>query len=262
VIEKLIRATPEELENVASDLAHALIHVRCSDIVVEGQEDTAEKKRYDALVALLVCAPATVEMFARELYSPHMDISQRLLVLEVMSDAARELATLSFSGGASGKLSVQSGQHAIEEMDRTWYGPGSDFNSIGASPWRQVHEPNAMVSLIHKYEREVPYQLDEFKPLGKARRWGHKSMELRREQYNHSNYKSVGRNNFVAYAGAFMLPIMRDYDKIQHGVDFLGRDFIVLGRLICMLGVCVECVSLQPEAVILASALLDMLRSR
>ena len=53
VIEKLIRAMPEELENVAPDLAHALIHVRCSDIAVDGQEDTAEKKRYNALVEVI-----------------------------------------------------------------------------------------------------------------------------------------------------------------------------------------------------------------
>ena len=92
-VEKLIRAMPEELENIAPDLAHALIHVRCSDIVVEGQEEAAENKRFNALVALLACAPWSVEMFARELYSPHMDISQRLLVLEVMSDAARELCS-------------------------------------------------------------------------------------------------------------------------------------------------------------------------
>ena len=253
---------PEELENIAPDLAHALIHVRCSDIVVEGQEDAAENRRFNALVALLACAPWTVEMFARELYSPHVDISQRLLVLEVMSDAARELSALGSMIGSSVKGSIQHGQHAIVEMDRTWYGPGSNFSPIGASPWRQIHEPNAMVNLIHKYEREVPYLQGEFKPLGKTRRWGHKSMELRAKHYKQSQYPSTGRNNFAPYASAFMLPLMRDYDKIQHGVDFLGRDFVVLGRLICMLGVCVECVSLQPEAVILASALLDMLRSR
>jgi telomere length regulation protein len=59
-----------------------------------------------------------------------------------------------------------------------------------------------------------------------------------------------------------MLPAMEGYDKKRHGVDLLGRDFIVLGKLIYMLGVCMKSAAMHPEASVLAPSLLDMLKSR
>lgn len=77
---------PDELEASAQDLAHALIHVRCSDIAVEGEEESAELRRHNALVSLLVCSTLkTIEVVTRELYSAQVDISQRLLILDVMT---------------------------------------------------------------------------------------------------------------------------------------------------------------------------------
>lgn len=52
------------------------------------------------------------------------------------------------------------------------------------------------------------------------------------------------------------------FDKKRHGADLLGRDFIVLGRLIYMLGVCMKCAAMHPEASALAPPLMDMLSSR
>ena len=69
-------------------------------------------------------------------------------------------------------------------------------------------------------------------------------------------------NKFPMYAAAFMLPAMEGYDKKRQGVDLLGRDFIVLGKLIYMLGVCMKSVAMHPEASVLAPSLLNMLRSR
>lgn len=84
--EKLVRARPVELDISAGELAYALVHVRCSAIAVEGEEDYVEENRRGALVALLACAPlSTVVILTRELYSPHVDISQRILILDVMS---------------------------------------------------------------------------------------------------------------------------------------------------------------------------------
>ncbi|KAH7441907.1 hypothetical protein KP509_03G061400 [Ceratopteris richardii] len=254
VAERLVRARPEELENVAPDLVHALIHVRCSDVAVEGQEESAEKKRYDSLVALLACAPLTVDVFTGTLYSPHVDISQRILILEVMSDAAREIA----NSGASASHRLDMKQ--ITEIDKSWYGPGV-WPQIGAGPWKEIDEPNLMVSLIRKYERELPPRRENFKDSGKSRRWGHRSMQIQRENRSETSHTSR-KNNFATYAPSFMLPVMRDYDKKQQGVDLIGRDFVVLGRLICMLGVCMECISLQPEACILGAGLVSMLSSK
>lgn len=261
VVEKLVRALPEELENAAPDLAHALIHVRCSNVAVEGEEETAEKKRYDALVALLACAPQTVEVFTQTLYSPHVDVSQRLLILEVMSDAAKEIAT---SSVRLENLPLQGQSYPrITEIDTSWRGPGNTWTPNGSGPWKAVEEPDVMVSLIQKYERELPLKDKSSRPLGKSRRWGHRSMLLQKQQHDRqARGTDMRKNNFVLYAPAFMLPVMRDYDKKKHGVDLIERDFIVLGRLICMLGTCIECVSLQPEAFILSGSVLNMLRAK
>uniref|UniRef100_A0A453P0E6 Telomere length regulation protein conserved domain-containing protein n=1 Tax=Aegilops tauschii subsp. strangulata TaxID=200361 RepID=A0A453P0E6_AEGTS len=51
--EKLVRASPDELRHCSGDLVQALVHVRCSDVAMEGEEDSAEEKRQKALVALL-----------------------------------------------------------------------------------------------------------------------------------------------------------------------------------------------------------------
>uniref|UniRef100_A0A0E0GIN3 protein-serine/threonine phosphatase n=1 Tax=Oryza nivara TaxID=4536 RepID=A0A0E0GIN3_ORYNI len=52
--DKLVRASPDELRHNSGDLVIALVHVRCSDVAMEGEEDSAEEKRQKALVALLV----------------------------------------------------------------------------------------------------------------------------------------------------------------------------------------------------------------
>ena len=70
------------------------------------------------------------------------------------------------------------------------------------------------------------------------------------------------QNKFPQYAAAFMLPSMQGFDKKRQGVDLLGRDFIVLGKLIHMLGVCVKCAAMHPKASALALPLMDMLSSR
>ena len=86
VAEDLIRAAPVELDNAAEELARALVHVRVSSIAVEDEEDALEKRRHGALVALLVCAPlSSVVIITAEIFSAHVDISQRLLLLDAMS---------------------------------------------------------------------------------------------------------------------------------------------------------------------------------
>lgn len=76
------------------------------------------------------------------------------------------------------------------------------------------------------------------------------------------NSSQARKNRFAPLAAAFMLPVMRDYDKKRRGLDLLGSDFHVLGGVLSMLGVCIECLSLQREAPILGAGLLEMLRSR
>jgi telomere length regulation protein len=67
--EKLVRASPDELRHNAGDLVQALVHVRCSDAAMEGEEDSAEEKRQKALVALLVTNPfESLDVLTKLLY--------------------------------------------------------------------------------------------------------------------------------------------------------------------------------------------------
>ncbi|CAL9247170.1 unnamed protein product [Arabidopsis halleri] len=247
VAEKLVRASPDELTHIAGDLARTLVQVRCSDITIEGEEDSAEEKRQRALIALLVTRPfESLETLNNILYSPNVDVSQRIMILDVMSEAARELAnskTLKPKHEARGPL--------ISNISdpQPWYLP-----SNASTPWKKVPETGSFhLNWANRFEREL--QSGQTKK-GKSRRWSLKSAD--RDQ----NSTDWSQNKFPLYAAAFMLPAMKEYDKKRHGVDLLGRDFVVLGKLVHMLGVCMQCASMHPEASALAISLLDMLQRR
>ncbi|CAM0945392.1 unnamed protein product [Alopecurus aequalis] len=245
--EKLVRASPDELRHASGDLVQALVHVRCSDVAMEGEEDSAEEKRQKALVALLVTSPfESLDVLTKLLYSSNVDISQRILVIDVMTEAAQELAETKI---VKKELRYR---NLISDTSPSWLVP-RDRGPHGASPWREVSEPGSLLNWSQRYEREVPSRLGQVKS-GKSRKWGlGKAKDLQVEQ---------SKNRFPLYAAAFMLPVMQGYDKRRHGVDLLNRDFVVLGKLIYMLGVCMKCMAMHPEASALAPALLDMIRSR
>ncbi|KAK3158378.1 hypothetical protein QOZ80_2AG0136390 [Eleusine coracana subsp. coracana] len=80
--EKLVRASPDELRHNSGDLVRALVHVRCSDVAMEGEEESAEEKRQRALVALLcmsmhpeasALAPALLDMIRSRDVSQHAE---------------------------------------------------------------------------------------------------------------------------------------------------------------------------------------------
>uniref|UniRef100_A0A0D3F775 protein-serine/threonine phosphatase n=1 Tax=Oryza barthii TaxID=65489 RepID=A0A0D3F775_9ORYZ len=245
--EKLVRASPDELRHNSGDLVRALVHVRCSDVAMEGEEDSAEEKRQKALVALLVtCTFESLDVLTKLLYSSSVDVSQRILIIDVMTEAAQELAET--------KIVRRELRHGnlISDTSPSWLVP-SDQGPAGAGPWREVSESGTLLNWSHRYEREVPSRSGQVKS-GKSRKWGlGKAKDLQTEW---------SKNRFPLYAAAFMLPVMQGYDKRSHGVDLLNRDFVVLGKLIYMLGVCMKCMAMHPEASAVAPALLDMIRSR
>ncbi|KAL7139542.1 hypothetical protein ABFS83_09G059400 [Erythranthe nasuta] len=249
VAEKLIRASPDELKYIAGDLAKALVQVRCSDATVEGEEESAEEKREKVLVALLVTSPIeSLDSLNKLLYSPNVDMSQRVMVLDVMIDSAKELASARVL-----KSEHRSTPLVSSISDEPWFVP-RNIGPIGAGSWKEISSTETPLNWSYSYERELPSKAGKIK-RGKTRRWSTRSamqgIQIERSQ-----------NNFPQYAAAFMLPAMQGYDKKRHGVDLLGRDFVVLGKLIFMLGICMKCAAMHPEASVLASPLLDMLRSR
>ncbi|KAG9450118.1 hypothetical protein H6P81_010083 [Aristolochia fimbriata] len=249
--EKLIRTSPGELRHICEDLAKALTHIRCSDVTIEGEEDLAETKRRNALIALVVMCPfESLDALNKLIYSPHVDVSQRILILDVMTQAAEELAN----------VKVLKSQYQPVELitpllaSQSWFIP-SVKGPAGAGPWKEVSETGTILSFTHRYERNLPSKSGQFKP-GKSRRWSLRSPKVEGNQVVSSE------NKFSLYGAAFMLPAMQGFDKKRHGVDLLGQDFIVLGKLIYMLGVCMKCMAMHPEASALAPALLDMISYR
>ncbi|KAL5211677.1 hypothetical protein ABZP36_022524 [Zizania latifolia] len=245
--EKLVRASPDELRHNSGDLVRALVHVRCSDVAMEGEEDSAEEKRQKALVALLVtCTFESLDVLTKLLYSSSVDVSQRILIIDVMTEAAQELAETKII-----KRELQHG-NLISDKSPSWLVP-SDRGPPGAGPWREVSESGTLLNWSHRYEREVPSRSGQVRS-GKSRKWGlGRAKDLQTEW---------SKNRFPLYAAAFMLPVMQGYDKRIHGMDLLNRDFVVLGKLIYMLGVCMKCIAMHPEASAVAPALLDMIKSR
>ncbi|KAG8379406.1 hypothetical protein BUALT_Bualt07G0085200 [Buddleja alternifolia] len=249
VTESLIRATPDELKFIAGDLAKTLVQVRCSEFTVEGEEESAEEKRQKSLVALIVACPIeSLDCLNKLLYSPNVDVSQRIMILDVMTEAAQELSS-------SRILKSDNRPKALISSisDQPWFMP-RNIGPPGAGSWKEISSTGTPLNWSYSYERELPSKAGQIKK-GKTRRWSHHSAKQ-------DNQIEWSQNNFPQYAATFMLPAMQGYDKKRHGVDLLGRDFIVLGKLIYMLGVCIKCAAMHPEASVLASLLLDMLRSR
>lgn len=252
VAEKLVRASPDELKHVAGDLARTLVQVRCSELAVEGEEETAEEKRQKTLVALLVTSPfETLDTLNKLLYSPNVDISQRIMILDVMTNAAQELAN------AKTMKPKHLTRALISTLSETqaWFLP-SDMGPPGAGSWKEISDTGSLLNWSNRYERELPSRPGQIRK-GKTRRWS-----LRSPEHIQKNQIEWSQNKFPMYAAAFMLPAMQGFDKKRHGVDLLDRDFVVLGKLIYMLGVCMKCAAMHPEASSLAPPLLDMISSR
>ncbi|KAF9615848.1 hypothetical protein IFM89_026736 [Coptis chinensis] len=251
VAENLVRASPDELKHVSGELVRALVQVRCSDLTVEGEEETAEEKRQKALIALLVTCPfESLDAFNKLLYSPNVDISQRILILETMTDAAQELA----DARCIKTNNQQKGLISTISETQPWFLPPS-VGPPGAGAWKEISDTGTPLRWSYQYERELPLRPSQVKK-GKSRKWSLHSAKRQEYQVEQS------KNNFPLYAAAFMLPAMQGFDKKRHGVDLLGADFVVLGRLIYMLGICMKCTAMHPEASALAPHFLDLLSSR
>lgn len=251
VAESLVRASPDELTHVASDLVRTLVQIRCSDLAAQGEEDSAEEKRQKALVALVVTCPfQSLDALNKLLYSPTVDISQRIMILDIMTEAAQELAHAKVK-----KSTTQKGNLITTISDpQPWFLP-SNSGPLGAGSWKEMSGTGTPLNWSKSYERDLPLKPGQIKK-GQTRRRSVKSQNMQNFQIDST------QNKFPVYAAAFMLPAMEGFDKRRQGVDLLGRDFIVLGKLIYMLGVCMKCASMHPEASALAPPLLDMLRVR
>ncbi|KAK9822493.1 hypothetical protein WJX81_003452 [Elliptochloris bilobata] len=94
-VQPLIEAEPVELSHYAGELARALLYTRAPDWAereAERDEDRPETQRLGATVALLSAAPAPAgATLVDQAFSPHLDLHQRLFILESLASSARAL---------------------------------------------------------------------------------------------------------------------------------------------------------------------------
>ncbi|KAJ9510510.1 hypothetical protein QJQ45_015967, partial [Haematococcus lacustris] len=94
----------------------------------------------------------------------------------------------------------------------------------------------------------------ERQPGGRTRVWGHVALAKRRQAPGPSV-----RNDFHALALRWAHGLVTRVDRVSHGVDLLGRDALLLCRLLAALGCFAECASEGPAAGPLAAVLLELL---
>ncbi|KAK9908206.1 hypothetical protein WJX75_004272 [Coccomyxa subellipsoidea] len=126
----LVDAAPHELESHAGELARALLHARPPEWADEeataaGRPEMAPAaRRLAGMASLAAAAPRAGGLaLAAEVYSPHVDLHQRLTLLEALAAAARQLA----SGGpqalpapdVSGSVAAEGGTRRVGKS-RVW----------------------------------------------------------------------------------------------------------------------------------------------
>ena len=91
VLEKLIRNKPADIDEISENLATALLHL--SD---QYNLQNFEILRHKSLVALCVVSPKkSVKYLTSQFYEPNYNLQHRMDILDVLSDAAKELANVS-----------------------------------------------------------------------------------------------------------------------------------------------------------------------
>lgn len=95
-LESLLRCHPEELSVAASDLVRSLLHCRIPEWAEKESKSVDEDpqaQRLRCLVALTSLSPVVSgDTLLSELYSPHLDTFQRLLILDSLTQAAEEMS--------------------------------------------------------------------------------------------------------------------------------------------------------------------------
>ncbi|GLC37986.1 hypothetical protein PLESTB_000449000 [Pleodorina starrii] len=313
-LEEVIRAAPDELGLVAPELVRSLLHCRVpewadtetdtapateevgsgrrqgrasgaagagpsasSSLASSSSSPAAQRRR--SLVALLTLAPLPAgDALVPEVYSPHLDLHQRLTLLDALSAAAAELAT------------------DPRVAPRLTQGPGG--RPLLTRPDPHHH---SLAQAAPRRPRELPQPQPQSQPLqgggqpvaepggdgggrgggvvaaaGCGRRggprtrvWAPAALRKRREEAEAAaaGRPAAGsgfgtfRNRFADVALRWAAGLLREVDRVKHGVDLLGRDHMLLGRLLATLATFAEAAAGSGAMTPLANATLELIRS-
>lgn len=252
--EGLIRADARgDLHDISLELMRTLLHL-FNQYELEGFGEM----RFKAMIALLASdeeTPKLVKYLTDQFYAQNYSIQQRVDMLVVMAEAAKELADSSlepmFPPSSSHphakaiEAPAAQGQPLLRET--------KDINLLsGLSPARFASlyiDRDSRRSTFDEDQR-LPYLpshdstndtaesstmvVKHPKPLGKeTRRTGGRK--------GPAFAQSGKANRFVDVHGLFFYPLMRGYDSVDNTFNLLGEDSIVLSKLLHALSVFIEC---------------------
>lgn len=315
----LVRAEPDELPAVAPELARSLLHCKIpawtsnpspqnhqippgsssssssgvnyhspNPAVAIGLSPNAEVQRQRALVAVLSLSPLTVgDTLIAEVYSPHLDQYQRMLVLDTLAAAAAEMSdprkAPRLAAAAAGQVprllpSVAEERRSAAAAAAITAGSGSSSgksqNNAAGGRLKLPAAAAAEGDLGKSRANSVASSTAAAAPPGMAavssRVWGTVSLQKQQQAAaaaaaNPSAAAAAARrtfkNRFAPVAIRWTSMLLRDCDVNHHGIDLFGRDSLLLGRLLTVLGSFVEAAAATPAAVPLAAGLLEVLRA-
>lgn len=223
--ETLIRAEPDELPLYMGPLSRALLYSKIPSWADENRsvEDyTTDSCRFRSLVSLTAALPEPVGLgLIEEFFSPSNDVLGRARALAVLSSAASEIAS-----------------------------PGSYLNSISKLQTASMKDTGA--------ETSEPQNIgDKFSGVVRWRAEHSLSRHSSSKEYNSSSQ----RNLFPPVAIKWAAALLRDADIQMHGIDLLGRDHFLLGKLLLTLGSFLEFSRHSLEAIPLSAAVLQIIKS-
>lgn len=288
-VEVLVRAEPDELPVVAPELARALIHCKVTQWAdtpttapaqhsttldppqaqphtTKGLSSNAEIQRQRALVAVLSLSPLTSgDTVIAELYSPNLDQHQRVMILDGLASAAVEMS----DPRKAPELALQGPQKAPELLP-----PAPSRSTLSSTP-----QPHALTAAQQSSAGSSSSSSSRH-PDGTAgsakhaaapgmveassRVWGKVSLQKQAQEAANPNSSSkrTFRNRFAPVALRWAAALLQQCDVKQQGIDLFGRDSLLLGRLLTVLGAFVEAAAETPAAMPLCVGLLELLKAQ
>lgn len=248
----------------------------------KGLSSSAEVQRQRALVAVLALSPLTSgDTLIAELYSPNLDQHQRMVILDGLAGAAVEMAdprkapTLALQGGqaapellppaaasARGRKALAGAAAATRQQQAL---PGgvrsSQANGDGSGNSSSGGKSPGIEKGRAGRSQAAPGLVE-----ASSRVWGKVSLQKQAaaaaSNGSTNSTTRTFRNRFAPVAVRWAAALLHQCDVKQQGVDLFGRDSLLLGRLLTVLGTFVEAAAETPAAVPLCAGLLELLKAK
>lgn len=124
------------------------------------------------------------------------------------------------------------------------------------SPSADIQQRARALSVLSIASKELSSSLDESRKSGQH---GTSSSSLSLSMMTTSASTGHG-NRFLPIAAAWTTALLKECDAVRHGVDLFGRDYYLLGRLLCTLGSFLEACQGSADAVPIAATVLELVK--